>query len=98
MLNQQLKKYVEQGPEKDELAASKSNITGGFPLNIDSNGKLLEYLAMIAFYDLPIDYLDHFIDNIKAVDVDMINDAFKRRVHPDRMVTVVVGKQQQNEK
>ena len=98
LLNQQLRKYVEQGPEKDELAASKSNITGGFPLNIDSNGKLLEYIAMIGFYDLPIDYLDHFIDNIKAVDVDMINDAFKRRVHPDKMVTVVVGKQQQNEK
>lgn len=97
LLNQQLRKYVEQGPEKDELAASKSNITGGFPLNIDSNGKLLEYIAMIGFYDLPIDYLDHFIDNIKAVDVDMINDAFKRRVHPDKMVTVVVGKQQQNE-
>jgi len=94
LLDQQLKKYVEQGPEKDELAASKSNITGGFPLNIDSNGKLLEYIAMIGFYDLPIDYLDHFIDNIKAVDVDMINDALKRRVHPDRMVTVVVGKQQ----
>ena len=98
LLNQQLKKYVEQGPKKDELAASKSNITGGFPLNIDSNGKLLEYIAMIGFYDLPIDYLDHFIDNIKAVDVDMINSAFKRRVHPDRMVTVVVGKQQQDEK
>jgi zinc protease len=94
LLKQLLKKYVEQGPEKDELAASKSNITGGFPLNIDSNGKLLEYIAMIGFYDLPIDYLDHFIDNIKAVDVDMINDALKRRIHPDRMVTVVVGKQQ----
>ena len=94
LLNQQLKKYVEQGPEKDELEASMSNITGGFPLNIDSNGKLLEYIAMIGFYDLPIDYLDHFIDNVKAVDVKMINDALKRRVHPDKMVTVVVGKQQ----
>ncbi len=94
LLNQQLKKYVEEGPEKDELAASKSNITGGFPLNIDSNGKLLEYIAMIGFYDLQIDYLDHFIDNINAVDVAMINDALKRRIQPDRMVTVVVGKQQ----
>ncbi|GMR00698.1 MAG: pitrilysin family protein [Gammaproteobacteria bacterium] len=94
LLNQQLKIYVEQGPEKDELAASMSNITGGFPLKIDSNGKLLEYIAMIGFYDLPIDYLDHFIDNVRAVDVDMINDALKRRLHPDKMVTVVVGKQQ----
>ena len=49
---------------------------------------------MIGFYDLPIDHLDRFIENVRAVDVDKINDALKRRLHPDRMVTVVVGKQQ----
>jgi len=96
LLNQQIKKYVAEGPEKEELAASLSNITGSFPLNIDSNSKLLGYIAMIGFYDLPIDYLDRFIDNIKAVDVKKINDALTRRLHPDKMVTVVVGKQQQN--
>jgi len=97
LLDQELKKYVSNGPEKDELAASMSNITGGFPLNIDSNSKLLEYLAMIGFYGLPIDYLDNFIDNVKAVDVKKINDALKRRIHPDKMVTVVVGKQGDSE-
>ena len=97
LLNQELKKYVSEGPEKDELAASLNNITGGFPLNIDSNGKLLEYIAMIGFYDLPIDYLDHFIENVRAVDVEKINDALARRLHPDKMVTVIVGKQNGNE-
>jgi zinc protease len=94
LLNQQLKKYVTEGPEKDELAASLSNITGSFPLNIDSNSKLLGYIVMIGFYDLPLDYLDRFIGNINAVDVKKINDALTRRLHPDKMVTVVVGKQQ----
>jgi zinc protease len=93
LLDQELKKYVEEGPEDDELEESLSNITGSFPLKIDSNGKLLEYLAVIGFYDLPLDYLDHFIENIRAVDVDMINDALHRRIHPDKMVTVIVGKQ-----
>ncbi len=94
LLNQQLKKYIEEGPDEDELAASMSNITGGFPLKIDSNGKLLEYIAMIGFYDLPIDSLDHFIDNIKSVDVEKVNDVLARRLQPDKMVTVIVGKQQ----
>ncbi len=94
LLNQELKGYVDNGPDKDELAASLSNITGSFPLKMDGNGKLLEYIAMIGFYDLPIDYLDHFIDNIKSVDVKKINDALTRRVHPEKMVTVIVGKQQ----
>jgi zinc protease len=94
LLDQQLRKFVDEGPENDELIASISNITGGFPLKIDSNRKLLGYIAMIGFYDLPIDYLDNFIANIRAVDVESINDALKRRIHADKMVTVVVGKQQ----
>jgi zinc protease len=93
LLDQQLRLYVDKGPEKEELAASMSNITGSFPLKIDSNSKLLDYIAMIGFYDLPIDYLDNFLDNVRAVDVDSINDALKRRIHPDKMVTVIVGKQ-----
>jgi zinc protease len=94
LLDRELRKYISDGPDDDELAASVSNVTGGFPLKIDSNSKLLGYLMMIGFYDLPLDYIDSFIDNINAVDVDHINDALKRRLDPDRMVTVVVGKQQ----
>ena len=97
LLDQELEKYVEIGPEEDELADSLSNITGSFPLKIDSNGKLLEYISVIGFYNLPIDYLDHFIENVKSVGVQKINEALKRRIHPDRMVTVVVGKQQQGD-
>lgn len=93
LLDEQLRKYVKEGPSEDELEASMSNITGSFPLQIDSNSKLLGYLAMIGFYGLPIDYLDHFISNVKAVDVEQIKDALRRRVHPDKMVTVIVGKQ-----
>jgi zinc protease len=93
LLNQELKKYVDNGPEKKELADTMSNITGGFALKMDGNSKLLGYLSMIGFYDLPIDYLDRFLDNIKSVDVKKINDALTRRIHPDKMVTVIVGKQ-----
>ncbi len=96
LLYQELENYVENGPDKDELKASLSNITGSFPLKIDSNSKLLGYIAMIGFYDLPLDYLDNFNRNIESIDLDKINDALSRRLHPDKLVTVVVGRQQQN--
>jgi zinc protease len=83
--------FVKNGPTKKELEASKKNITGGFALRISSNKKLLEYIAMIGFYDLPLDYLDNFNKNIQSITLDQIKDAFKRRVHPDKMVTVIVG-------
>lgn len=83
--------FVANGPTDVELAAAKKNLTGGFPLRLDSNRKIAEQLASIAYYGLPLTYLDDFIASIDAVTADQIRDAFKRRVHPDRLVTVIVG-------
>ena len=82
---------LDVGPTEKELTASKQNITGGFPLKIASNSKIVEYIAMLGFYDLPLDYLDTLVDKVNAVTREQIREAFQRRVHPDRMVTVVVG-------
>jgi zinc protease len=75
------------------LKRSKQNITGGFALRIDSNKKIVEYVAMIGFYGLPLDYLDTFNDKVEAVTAKQIRDAFRRRVDPDKLVTVIVGGQ-----
>lgn len=95
VIRQTLARFIEQGPSEAELTAAKQNITGGFPLRIASNSKILEYLAMLGFYDLPLDYLDTFVDRVNAVTSDQIRDAFKRRIKPDQLLTVVVGNEQQ---
>ncbi|MET0094447.1 MAG: pitrilysin family protein [Sedimenticola sp.] len=86
-----VRRFIEQGPTEEELTAAKRNITGGFPLRIASNSNIVEYLAMLGFYDLPLDYLDAFVGKVEAVTREQIMDAFSRRVDPDRFVTVVVG-------
>jgi zinc protease len=86
-----LMEFHDKGPTDKELVASKKNITGGFPLRIDSNSKIVEYLGMIGFYNLPLDYLDTFNDKVMAVTREQIMDAYQRRVHPDKMVTIIVG-------
>lgn len=91
LMHKTVSEFVEKGPTADELKAAKQNLTGGFPMRIDSNKKIAGYLAVIGFYNLPLDYLDRFIDRVNAVTVDSVRDAFKRRVHPSRMVTVTVG-------
>lgn len=83
--------FVANGPTADELAKAKQHLVGGFPLRIDSNRKILDYLAMIGFYGLPLTYLDDFVPRVERVTVADVKDAFARRVHPERMVTVIVG-------
>jgi zinc protease len=91
LLKSELERYIAEGPDEKELKDSISSVTGGFPLNLDSNKKLLGYLAMIGFYNLPEDYLHKFIANIESVKKKDIVQALKRRLHTDKMVTVVVG-------
>lgn len=92
LLLAEIKKYVEQGPTEKELQAAIRNITGGFPLRIASNSSIVAHVGMIGFYGLPLDYLDTFNKKIAAVTVKDIKDAFQRRINPDKMVTVLVGK------
>lgn len=91
VMHDTLRQFVEQGPSEAELEAATQNITGGFALRIDSNSEIADYLAMMGFYGLPLDYLDRFNDRVDAVTVDAIRDAFTRRVNPDNMLTVLVG-------
>ncbi len=83
--------FVANGPTEKELLAAKQNIIGGFPLRIDSNRKILDYLSLIAFYDMPLTYLDDFSARVEHVTVTQIRDAFKRHVDPQHMATVIVG-------
>jgi len=83
--------FIRTGPTEAELAAARKNLAGGFPLRIDSNRKIAEYLTVIGFYRLPLNYLDDFIARVEAVTVEQVRDAFRRRVHPEHMVTVIVG-------
>ncbi len=91
VLRNTLQDFLDKGPTDKEITAARKNITGGFPIRVSSNSKIVEYLAMIGFYKLPLDYLDTFSPTIEAVTKEQIVDAFKRRVDPDKMVTVIVG-------
>lgn len=91
VLDQTIAGFQAKGPSKKELEAAKKNITGGFVLGYDSNSKLAEYVAMIGFYDLPLDYLDTFTDKVEEVTAADIVDAFQRRLDLKRFQTVLVG-------
>lgn len=84
--------FVRDGPTEAELEAARSNLAGGFALRIDSNRKILGLISAIGYYGLPLDYLETWPDKIRAVTLEQVHDALKRRLKPQSMVTVVVGR------
>lgn len=86
-----LGRFLAEGPSDAEMAAAKANIVGSFPLRLDSNRKILDNVAVIGFYGLPLDYLDTYAANVRKVTAADVRAAFARHVRPEHLVTVVVA-------
>ena len=91
LVREVLARFVKEGPTETELQAAKDNLIGSFALRLDSNRKLLDNVANIAWNGLPLDYLDTWTAKVQKLTVADVRNAFARTVHPDRMATVVLG-------
>jgi zinc protease len=89
--NDVLAGFIKTGPTDAELAAAKKNLIDGLGLRIDSNVKMLGYLATIGFFNLPLTYLDDFPAKVGAVTAKDVRDAFARHVKPENLITVEVA-------
>ena len=83
--------FVRDGPTEEELRAAKDNLIGGFALRIDNNRKILDHIANIGFYGLPLDYLDTWTRQVAQLQPADVRAAFQRKLVMERMITVVVG-------
>jgi zinc protease len=89
-----ISEFIENGVSDSELNTVKNNIIGSFPMRFDTNKELANYVTMIGFYEMPLDYLDTFQQKIQNVSTTDIKDAFKRHLAIDKFQTITVGKTQ----
>ena len=83
--------FVANGPSEAELQAAKDHLIGGFALLLDGNLKLLDNVANMAWNQLPLTYLDTWTQAVDKVTVSDIQEAFQRKLQPEKMATVVLG-------
>ena len=86
-----LRQFSADGPDPQMLEEARQNITGGFALDLAGNGKLANYLGLIAFYGLPLDYLQTFIATMNGISLEQVKTAWQRHIQPDRQIVVIVG-------
>jgi zinc protease len=91
LIDKTVSEFIKNGPKSQELKRAKDFMIGGFPLKLDSNKSILEYVSMMAFYKYPLDYLDTFTDKIDKISSEEIKSAFQRRVDMSKFSTVIVG-------
>ena len=91
LIQNMLKEFYKNGPTEKELKDAKQAIINGFPLRIDSNADILNYLSVINYYNLPVDYLSTFTRKISNLTKNDIMNAFQEEIDIENLITLVVG-------
>lgn len=87
----ELRRFAEDLVEEDELSDSKSNIIGGMPLSLESNGGVASALINIQRYGLDLDYYRQFPGLVEAVSREQIRAAAQRHLDTERLAVAAAG-------
>jgi zinc protease len=79
------------GVTPEELAATKTYLTGSYPLRFDGNAPIASILVGMQMDGMPIDYVTTRNARIEAVTMDDIRRVAQRVFQPDALKFVVVG-------
>ncbi len=90
-LIEEIQKMKDKGISDKELADAKAYYIGHFPLSFDSFGEKVWMVAQIERFGLGLDYIDKYLDRVKAVKREEVNRAAEGILHPDAYVLIILG-------
>ncbi|MBU0809223.1 MAG: insulinase family protein [Gammaproteobacteria bacterium] len=91
LVKSMLADFIKDGPTADELNNAKRELAGSFPLSTASNAAIVGQLGSMGFYDLPLSYLEDFMRDVQALDVELVKAAMARHLDPEALVIVTAG-------
>ena len=91
LVKDMLTDFVRNGPTADELNNAKRELAGSFPLSTASNADIVGQLGSMGFYDLPLSYLEDFVRDVQALNVEQVKAAMAKHLNPEALVIVTAG-------
>ena len=87
----ELKRFVDKGVTKNELADSKANFIGRLPLSLESNGGVAGALLNIERHSLDMDYYLQYADLVNGVTREDVLETARKFIDPDKLAIAVAG-------
>ncbi|GBD27717.1 putative zinc protease [bacterium HR30] len=87
----ELHRIRSQPVEEEELTNAQLYLTGSFPLRLDSNSKIASFLAQVEFYRLGADYIERYMERIRAVSREDVQRVARQYLNPGDLRMVAVG-------
>jgi len=83
--------YLKTGPTQQELDDAKRELAGSFPLSNASNASIVGQLGAIGFYNLPLTWLEDYMQQSQALTTEQVKAALNKHLAADKMVIVTAG-------
>jgi predicted Zn-dependent peptidase len=91
MVQDILREMTRQPPSSDEVDRAVEEAVNGFVFNFDSPSQVISRRMFYDAVGLPADWLERYVRGIQRVRPDDVLRVFRRHVHPERLVILVVG-------
>jgi zinc protease len=91
VIRDELRRITQEPVTEEELENSKSNYIGRLPLQLESNEGVAGALLNIERYQLGLDYLLRYADEIRAVTVEDVLAAARHYLNPDAFALAIAG-------
>lgn len=94
----EIRKIRKTPVDDEELELAKDTFTNQFIFRFTTSSAIVGQMVDIEYNDLPLDYLDTYVDNVKAVTKDDVLRVAKKYLHPDKTILLVIGKKDKFDK
>ena len=75
----------------EELEMAKTNLTRGFAQRFETLGRLIDQVAELVSYDLPVGEIARYLSEVDRIMVDEVQGAARKYIDISKTVVVVVG-------
>jgi zinc protease len=90
----ELSKFVRKGPSFEQLQRARIQFLGQLYRSLSTNRGLLRWVLDQAFYHHSINYLEEYVEKIRAVDVQSTQKVFAKHIDLPQRLWVMVGSKQ----
>jgi zinc protease len=87
---EEVKKFREKGATKEELSKAQNYLAGSFARELQAPENLAANLSDVVFFGFPNNYLETYVEKLKAVTLNDVKRVANQYFHHDDLIIVVV--------
>ncbi|KAB2839448.1 MAG: insulinase family protein, partial [Melioribacteraceae bacterium] len=94
--NKEIKSWIENGITAEELENKKSTIVGQFKVQLSTTNGIANQIHSFLQRGFDVDYLEQYPKLIESLTLEQVNNAIKKYIKPENIVTVMAGSIDEN--